>query len=94
MHKKIYVSMKVGKELIKIHGSNIQLDWPSMSIWACASIWAVDVRFQFRDQIRNPCEKLRRGLFWIFLKIGKLALMANKRKRCFPEGFRIRVLRA
>ena len=40
----------------------IQLDWPSMRIWAYNAIWAVGVRFQFRVQIRNPDKKLHKEL--------------------------------
>ena len=44
----------------------LQLDWPSMSTWAYAGIWAADVRFQFRVQIQNPDEKLHKGLLLDF----------------------------
>ena len=37
-----------------------------MRIWVNADIWAADVRFQFRVQIRNPDEKLRIGLLLDF----------------------------
>ena len=46
--------------------SVLQLDWPSMRIWAYAGIRAVGVRFQFQVQIQNPDEKLHIGLLLDF----------------------------
>ena len=62
-----YKAEVTGVELFKYLGHllntyHIQLDWPLMRIWACAGIRAVDVRFKFQVQIRNPDEKLHTGL--------------------------------
>ena len=45
-----------------------------MSSWACTGIRAVDVRFQFRVQIRNPDEKLHKALPLDFLRNPELSL--------------------
>ena len=46
----------------------LQLDWPSIAGWAYASIFAVTVRFQIRDQFWIPQPKLRGACILEFLE--------------------------
>ena len=53
-----------------------------MTSGAYAGIWAVDVRFRFRVQIRNPDEKIHMGL-------SKLATLPYKQKAIYAHSTRV-----
>ena len=44
----------------------LQLDWPSIADWACASIFAVELRFQIWDQFWIPQPERHRACSLIF----------------------------
>ena len=56
----------------------IQLDWPSIAGWAYASIFAVVVRFQIRDQFWVPQPKLHRACILDFFEKSKNELVRPK----------------